>query len=394
MKNEFHHMGIYAEYLNTISGSDKINSERKILLKKISELRDGRDILVIASDLSKYNIPTSIDYTDILSVTDQLENLSGSAIDIILETPGGFAEVVEDIVGIIREKYERVGIIIPGYAKSAGTIFAMAGDEILMGKTSALGPIDAQITLANGKSYSADAFLEGLEKIKKIVDDTSKLNAAYIPMLQNISPGEIQHCVNAQCLSKKLVTDWLTTYKFKFWKVHSNGKEVIESERKKQAEKIADKLTSQKTWLTHGRSIRIKDLEDLGLKICDYSKEPILNTAITSYYTLLRMTFENSRVYKLFETPTSQIYRNIVQAEPRLKDSPPVKSSHIIMEIICNFCKTPFTLQANFDNNVPVISDVLLSPNSNEIKCPNCNKTHNISEIKTNIQLQEKRNIV
>ena len=200
-------MGIYAEYLNTISGSDNISSERKILLKKISKLRDGRDVLVIASDLSKYKVPISIDYTDILAVKDQLENLSGSAIDIILETPGGFAEVVEDIVETIRERYERVGIIISGYAKSAGTIFAMAGDEILMGKTSALGPIDAQITLANGKSYSADAFLKGLEVIKKIVDDASKLNAAYIPILQNISLGEIQHCENVQCLSKKLVTD-------------------------------------------------------------------------------------------------------------------------------------------------------------------------------------------
>lgn len=44
----------------------------------------------------------------------------------------------------------------------------MAGDEILMDPTSALGPVDAQI-LFQGKRFSADAFLEGLDAIKKAV---------------------------------------------------------------------------------------------------------------------------------------------------------------------------------------------------------------------------------
>lgn len=53
---------------------------------------------------------------------------------------------------LIRSRHERIGIIIPGMAKSAGTIFSMAGDEILMGDTSALGPIDAQV-VSNGKRF-------------------------------------------------------------------------------------------------------------------------------------------------------------------------------------------------------------------------------------------------
>jgi len=140
-------LGNYADYLNNLRTADQVNTERQKILKKISELRDKRDILVIASDLSKSKAPISIDYTDILPVQDQLSNLHGKSIDIILETPGGFAEVVEDIVHLVRKKYESVGMIIPGWAKSAGTIFAMAGDEILMGSNSALGPVDAQISV-------------------------------------------------------------------------------------------------------------------------------------------------------------------------------------------------------------------------------------------------------
>jgi ClpP class serine protease len=56
------------------------------------------------------------------------------------------------------------GIIIPGSAKSAGTIFTMAGDEILMSPNSSLGPIDAQVMM-NGKRFSADAFPDGFAKI-------------------------------------------------------------------------------------------------------------------------------------------------------------------------------------------------------------------------------------
>lgn len=85
---------------------------------------------MVSADLSKNDDRIMIDYTDILPVQDQLSNLSGDNLDLILETPGGFAEVVEDIVGLIRNKYESVGVIIPGWAKSAGTIFAMSGDEI------------------------------------------------------------------------------------------------------------------------------------------------------------------------------------------------------------------------------------------------------------------------
>jgi len=197
-------MGMYAEYLNMKINQNGINTERKRILRRIQELRGGRDILTMASAMMKPEIPISIVYNDRLAIQDQLDNLHGDELDIILETPGGSAEIVEDIVNQIRRQFSHVAVIIPGYAKSAGTIFAMAADEILMEPTSALGPIDAQIIQA-GKLYSAHAFLEGLKKIKKEVDKEERLNRAYIPILQNISPGEIQSCRNALEFAKVLV---------------------------------------------------------------------------------------------------------------------------------------------------------------------------------------------
>ena len=106
--------------------------------------------------------------------------------------------------------------------------------------------------MINGKRFSADAFLEGFEKIKNIAETNKRLNPAYIPMLQNISPGEIQNCENIQCFSKHLVTEWLAKYKFKYWNAHSDGRDVTEKERRDRAEEIADDLCSQSKWLTHG----------------------------------------------------------------------------------------------------------------------------------------------
>lgn len=241
--------------------------------------------------------------------------ISGDEIDIILETPGGFAEVVEDLVRLIRSRFNKVGIIVPGMAKSAGTIFTMAADEILMGATSALGPIDAQMS-SNGKRFSADAFLAGLDSIRKEAEKSKHLDIAYIPILQNISPGEIQHCENAQAFSRTLVTNWLKDYKFKFWTHHSStGAEVTEQDKIDRANAIATLLCNHGHWLTHGRSIQLSDLTGMRLQITDYSKTPELDDAITRYYTLLRMSFETN-IYKIYETPTSQIYRSINTATP------------------------------------------------------------------------------
>jgi ClpP class serine protease len=151
-------MGVYSEYLGQQLPFDQLSAERKAQLQRISELR-GRAIIVYASDISgKNNSPNSIDHSDILPFGDQVSVLEGTEVDIILQTPGGLAEVVEDLVKLVRTRFERVGIIVPGSAYSAGTIFTMAADEILMCPASSLGPIDAQI-MSNGKRFSADAFL-------------------------------------------------------------------------------------------------------------------------------------------------------------------------------------------------------------------------------------------
>jgi hypothetical protein len=383
-------MGYFSEYLDKKLDFAALSEERKKRLSDISNLRGGRDVLVIASDLSKSNSPNSIVYDDLLPVNDQLSNLKGRAVDLVLETPGGSGEVAEDIVKLLHGKYEEVGIIVPGYAKSAGTIITMAGDEILMEPASALGPIDAQLTW-QGKVFSADALLEGMEKIKSEVAGTGTLNRAYIPILQGISPGELQTAENALKFARILVADWLVRYKFKNWKKHSkSGAVVTEEERHALANSIATKLSDHKHWLTHGRSIKIADLQEMGLRVTDYSAQPDLAEAIRRYHTLLRMTFQTN-IYKVFETASSQIYRFMGSPVPSGPD--PSKMNIAEVEIACS-CGEVTKVQANLGTKSPLKAGNIQFPPDNIFKCPKCSIPQDLSDLRRQLEAQTKKRVV
>lgn len=387
-------MGIYSEYLDRGFDWATLSSERKKQLKRISQLRSGRDILVFSAAMTK-DAPIGIDYEDLVPIQDQLSNLKSDKIDIIIETPGGYAEIVEDIVGQIRNRFSEVTMIIPGHAKSAGTIMVMAGDEIMMSSGSALGPIDAQI-VQGGKRFSAHAFLEGLDKIKEEVRLQGYLNKAYVPILQNISPGEIQDSENSLNFAKVLVTGWLSEYKFKFWDKHSStGAPVTKDDKIKRANEIAETLCNHGKWLTHGRSITIKNLREMRLKVTDYAENKDLNDAITRYYTLLKMSFDTTNIFKIYETPDSQIIRHVTpQVNQTLQEDAKRNAKKVVVDYTCPQCKTKSKIQANISKDVKLDKNAHPFPKDNIFICPNCSVRNDLSSIRRQIESQIKKKIL
>lgn len=383
-------MAIYTEYLDRQMSFEELSNERKKQLKRIASIRK-HGVLVYASKMSAPN--NSIDYSDILPFSDQLSNIKTDEIDVIIETPGGFAEVVEDFVKLIRCHHSKLNVIVPGTAKSAGTIFTMAADDILMGELSAVGPIDAQIS-SNGKHFSADAFLQGLDKIKEDAAKQKKLELAYIPMLQNLSPGEIQHCENAQNFAQTLVREWLVKYKFANWSKHaSSGKEVTEQEKIDTANDIATQLGKHSHWLTHARSIKIDDLRSMGLKVINYAEDTDLNDAIVRYYTLLQMTFETN-IYKIYETPDSQIYRSLNPIAPIENNSVNELPNPLLVDIECDRCHHKAKIQINFDKKIPLMAGALPYPKDNKLKCPGCGVEMDILGLRQQLEAQTRKKVV
>ena len=389
--------GVFTQYLDRQMSMPEIISERQKQLKRISQRR-ARDVLVYAADLRNRSAPITLDYGDILPLNDQVEVLKRDRVDVLIETPGGLAEVAEDIVTLLRDRFSSVSFIIPGWAKSAGTIMVMAGDEILMGPTSALGPIDAQIVWKD-KVFSAEAFLEGLDLMMRESTAQGKLNRAHIPILQQVSPGEIQHAKNALSFAKELVTNWLREYKFSDWNKHSStGEPVTKEEKELRAAEIATELCKHQRWLSHGRSIKMTDLESLGLKITNYATDPELYDAIKRYHALMQMTFESHGSYKLFETPTSQIVRrqNIVQPAGAVPIRPPDLSTGDDMkaEIACPDCGHNLVVQLKFNAGVPDTADQLQYPKDDLLACPQCGTNVNLAPMRQHIEQQAKRPII
>ena len=69
-----------------------------------------------------------------LRVRDAIEGLPNRKrhIAIVLDTNGGVVEVVERMVETIRHFFPEVTVIVPDKAMSAGTIFSLAADRIMM----------------------------------------------------------------------------------------------------------------------------------------------------------------------------------------------------------------------------------------------------------------------
>jgi membrane-bound ClpP family serine protease len=225
----------------------------------------------------------------ILEIVEQLaqDEHKKEVLCIILTTPGGNGIAVERYVNIIRQHYNEVNFIVPDYAYSAGTIFCMSGDKILMDYYSVLGPIDPQVNNKDGKLVPALGYLD---KINELItkSQNNQLSPAEFIILKEFDLAELRAYEQAKELTIDQLKNWLVKYKFKNWDKHRNGNIVTPQEKISRAEEIAAKLSDANLWKSHGRPINIDILEnDLKLKIEDFGKDKVLSSLIRNYHRLI-----------------------------------------------------------------------------------------------------------
>ena len=81
-----------------------------------------------------------LDFIEYLGETQEAENIF-----LILCTFGGSADAAYKIGGYIQSAYKSFKLFIPGYCKSAGTLLAVAAEEIIFDFYGELGPLDVQL---------------------------------------------------------------------------------------------------------------------------------------------------------------------------------------------------------------------------------------------------------
>ena len=226
-------------------------------------------------------------FRNFIEEVKQKSQRDDGTLSIILRTAGGSAETAERYVTVVRHHYSTVNFIVPDMAMSAGTIFCMSGDHIYMDYSSSLGPIDPQVLAPDGSGYVAA--LGYLDKVDEI-SSKDELSPSDVVFLNKLDLAKLALYEQAKNLSIDLLKLWLVQYKFKNWDVHRTnnpGTPVTDDEKEQRAAEIAEALSDNKLWHSHGRSLDVEKIRRLRLEICDYSGETEVRNAIRGYNDLL-----------------------------------------------------------------------------------------------------------
>jgi hypothetical protein len=265
------------------------------LLGEIEEQITHRPLIIYAADIIKTHpdVPNLIYPLDKTMFADLLTSVGESeCVDVFVQSPGGFPDATEQLVGMLRAQFKSVHFYVPHTAKSAATMMVCSGDKIFMDHRSELGPIDPQMRIpkAGGVfiTVPAQAYLDGFDRVKEQVDNVGKLSSAYVPVLSQVDISLLQMCYNAIQHSKRLAKTWLQSYMF----AGQNNAEQL-------AEEIAHKLSDHATFLSHGRPIDIRLAQDMGLKVEDLKDTPDLQAKIWELYCRLELLFDGAPWVKI-----------------------------------------------------------------------------------------------
>ena len=179
-----------------------------------------------------------------------------------------------------------------------------------------------------------------------------------------------------------------------------------------RAGEIADNLCNHSEWLSHGRSIKMTDLQSIGLEITDYSKNEELSDAVRRYHILLQITFDTTSIYKIIETPQSQIYRQVVSQQIQVVGMPgpfpfppgaPIgggkpglptaQPTGAMIQYACTKCKKVHILQADFDGEQPLQPGAQRFPANDILVCDQCHAVNNLVAVRRQVELQTKRRV-
>lgn len=218
----------------------------------------------------------NIDLADAAPIGSMLDAIGTcDNLDLMLNSPGGSGETAEKIVEMCRDHCRKeFRVIVPNYAKSAGTLISLGADRVVMGYLSELGPIDPQILIAvSGVQHmvSAQSFIQAYEALQEKVKEAVAAGESPVGHLQSLNtttmePGFIEHCRRGVDFSRDIAKKFLPQYqlKAKYKGQKGFGKKKLEE----LAVNVAENLLSRDARFSHGRLIGPEEASDeVGLNV-------------------------------------------------------------------------------------------------------------------------------
>lgn len=258
---------------------------RQAKIKTIQEAAGSRLLCYVAAQ----SAPITRD--DVVGIEELLHNVPHDGnIDFLIHTGGGDIDAAEKIVRLLRTTVGkgRLRVVVPDFAKSAGTLIALAADKIVMSDTSELGPIDPQFPKRDGDGtgrwLSVLNYLEAYNtqsaKLRQLPNDVpaqimlSKLDPATVVQFEAI-------CRRARTLAEEHLRRWMFQNKTANYT------------------KIAGDLMDNGRWPSHGQMISWQDAKQMELEVEYLTAESEEWRAYWSLYCLQRLAVKDHQ--KLFE---------------------------------------------------------------------------------------------
>lgn len=225
-------------------------------------------------------------------------------LDLIVHSPGGFAESAERIINVIYTYCDDLRVIVPKQAKSAATMIAMGASKILMSDTSEIGPIDPQMIYGNLGQIAVQSVIKANNQIKKDITDKQSRGENYdaeLIQLSKMDPILVRESQKHMDLAKDIAVKLLNRKMF--------GKGMMSKED-------VDKFVDDSETFSHGRLIGWKTAkEKLGLKIMHLGKFDNEWALIWEIYIRTTAAINQHRFAKLIEDESHSLTSGVLPTQ-------------------------------------------------------------------------------
>ena len=263
--------------------------QRQEIIGQIQE-RTGRPLVCYVSD-----IRSGIDEDDIVPFFDILHNAPpGESIELLLHTPGGSGNAAEKLIRTMRGRVgqAQIHIIVPDFAKSAGTLMVLGADRVVMSDMSELGPIDPQMRFldsSNGQVrwQPVQNYLDAYDEYTRTLTEQPDNVPARL-MLERLDPVTVKLWQAARDRARQSAENLLKIGMFR----NNDG----------NWSQTANELRDTRRWLSHSQMISWEDARDphIGLVVEYLPSESERWQGYWRLYCLQRLAIGDNQ--KLFES--------------------------------------------------------------------------------------------
>lgn len=240
--------------------------DRIELYKKIETSR-GRPLIVFVTS-SRQNATGAIASDVIPELTKQLlrQSKDSTAIDLLVVSQGGDPTVSWHIISMLREKYKKIGVLLPFTAYSAATLLALGADEIVMHPFSNLGPVDPQLISQRRKPaqdgdpgnienihFGSEDLMNFLEFVRTEVgiSDQEQLEKAFELLCEDVGPLKIGAAKRSTQLSLSM------------------GEKLLSLHMKDTSKAKAIAETLNRSYFHHGYPLGRREAKNIGISVTD-----------------------------------------------------------------------------------------------------------------------------